>query len=180
MITRDRNRASIIWSVGNETPVTPHVPTSWKHCWRQPGSMILHDWYLLQSEVNYQSEKKLRHWRSWANMWDVVAFNQHLGWYGSTIMPEYCRTAIMATIYKNHFYQWNRCRSGRCGFHADSLTIFSEEYQEWYYREQVLCAERMPSNLPASPWILADFRSPRRNKPQALWKGWITKATAGS
>ena len=61
------------------------------------------------------------------------------------------------------------------GFHADSLTRWSEEYQEWYYREQVDMLKRMPENfIGISPWVLADFRSPKRNNP-VYQEGWNRK-----
>ena len=61
------------------------------------------------------------------------------------------------------------------GFHADTLTIWSEEYQEWFYKEQVAMLKRMPSNFVGiTPWILADFRSPRRNNP-IYQEGWNNK-----
>jgi beta-glucuronidase len=61
------------------------------------------------------------------------------------------------------------------GFHADSLTLWSEEFQEWFYKEQVAMLKRMPPGFAGiSPWILADFRSPRRNNP-VYQEGWNNK-----
>lgn len=176
MITRDRNRASIIiWSVGNETPVTP-VRTNFMKTLLETARA--NDPTRLVSaalEVNYQSEKKLRVIDDPLGKYvDVVAFNQYLGWYGGTT-PEYCRTAQWATIYKKPLFISETGAEAVGGFHADSLTIFSEEYQEWYYREQVAMLKRMPSNFTGiSPWILADFRSPRRNNPR-YQEGWNNK-----
>ncbi len=176
MITRDRNRASIIiWSVGNETPVTPARTNFMKTLLE---TARINDPTRLVSaalEVNYQSEKKLRVIDDPLGKYvDVVAFNQYLGWYGGTT-PEYCRTAQWATIYKKPLFISETGAEAVGGFHADSLTIFSEEYQEWYYREQVAMLKRMPSNFTGiSPWILADFRSPRRNNPR-YQEGWNNK-----
>jgi beta-glucuronidase len=61
------------------------------------------------------------------------------------------------------------------GFHSDTLTRWSEEYQEWYYKEQVEMMKRMPDNyVGMSPWILNDFRSPKRNNP-IYQEGWNNK-----
>ena len=61
------------------------------------------------------------------------------------------------------------------GYHADSLTLWSEEFQEWYYKEQVAMLKKMPDNFTGiSPWILVDFRSPRRNNP-LYQEGWNKK-----
>jgi len=38
---------------------------------------------------------------------------------------------------------------GLGGFHADSATRWSEEFQEWYYKEQVAMLKKMPANFMA-------------------------------
>ncbi|MGA9590942.1 MAG: hypothetical protein WBV11_14025 [Salegentibacter sp.] len=61
------------------------------------------------------------------------------------------------------------------GFHADKRTRWSEEYQQWYFEETIAMMKRMPDNYSGmSPWILADFRSPRRNNP-VYQEGWNRK-----
>jgi beta-glucuronidase len=42
---------------------------------------------------------------------------------------------------------------------------FTEEYQENLYRQQVAMLKQIPFLRGASPWILMDFRSPRRPLP---------------
>ena len=55
----------------------------------------------------------------------------------------------------------------------------SEEFQEWYYKEQVAMMERMPAAFVGlSPWILNDFKSPRRNNP-TYQQGWNRKGLFG-
>ncbi|MFT3822645.1 MAG: glycoside hydrolase family 2 TIM barrel-domain containing protein [Chitinophagaceae bacterium] len=176
MITRDRNRASIIiWSVGNETPVsevrTRFMRTLLETAREQDATRLVS----AALEVNYQSEKKLRTVDDPLGQYvDVVAFNQYLGWYGGTT-PKDCREAQWATIYDKPFFISETGAEAVGGFHADPLTIWSEEYQEWYYQEQVAMLKRMPDGFSGiSPWILADFRSPRRNNPR-YQEGWNNK-----
>ena len=46
---------------------------------------------------------------------------------------------------------------------------------EWYYKEQVAMLKRMPAKyVGISPWVLNDFRSPRRNNP-LYQEGWNRK-----
>ncbi|HKL18854.1 MAG TPA: hypothetical protein VJ905_07785, partial [Halalkalibaculum sp.] len=52
------------------------------------------------------------------------------------------------------------------GFHADSLTRWSEEYQAYLYRETLNMIEKIDQLKGLSPWILVDFRSPRRQLPE--------------
>ena len=49
----------------------------------------------------------------------------------------------------------------------DKTQIWTEEYQEELYRKTLrMIDERMPPVAGISPWILMDFRSPRRLLPQ--------------
>jgi len=60
------------------------------------------------------------------------------------------------------------------GFHGDSLTRWSEEYQEWLYVETLEMLQQIDQLRGMSPWILADFRSPRRFLP-VIQDGWNRK-----
>ena len=64
------------------------------------------------------------------------------------------------------------------GFHADRLTRFSEEYQEDLYRQTIAMLERIPQWRGTTPWILTDFRSPRRPLPN-VQDGWNRKGLIG-
>ena len=175
MITRDRNRCSIIiWSVGNETPVSP-VRTDFMH--RLISTAREMDPSRLISaalEVNYNSGKNLNIVDDPLGQYvDLVAFNEYLGWYGG--LPSSCRTANWATAYNKPLFISETGAGALGGFHSDSLTLWSEEYQEWYFKEQLTMLQRMPDNFVGmSPWILADFRSPKRNNP-LYQEGWNRK-----
>lgn len=180
MITRDRNRASIIiWSVGNETPVSP-VRTEFMHklikaAKRSDSTRMIS----AALEVNYNSGKNINVIDDpLGEFVDLVAFNEYLGWYGG--LPSNCRTTNWSTPYKKPLFISETGAGARSGFHADSLTIFSEEYQEWYYKEQVAMLKRMPENFVGiSPWVLTDFRSPKRNNPK-YQEGWNRKGVYSS
>ena len=53
----------------------------------------------------------------------------------------------------------------KAGFHDErgSPQKFSEEFQADYYRATLAMAQRMTTLRGMSPWILKDFRSPRRH-----------------
>jgi beta-glucuronidase len=175
MIRLDRNRASIIiWSVGNETPVS-EARTNFMHTLLETAREL--DPTRLVSaalEVNYYSENHLRSIDDPLGQYvDLVAFNEYLGWYGGT--PESCRSAVWATKYDKPLFISETGAEALGGYHADSLTLWSEEFQEWYYKEQIAMLKRMPGNFTGiSPWILTDFRSPRRNNP-VYQDGWNNK-----
>lgn len=175
MITRDHNRASIIiWSVGNETPVS-EIRTGFMKTLidsaraKDPTRLIS-----AALEVHYLADQELRTIDDPLGQYiDLIAFNEYLGWYVGN--PESCRTANWTTKYNKPFFISETGAEALGGLHADSLTMWSEEFQEWYYKEQVDMLKRMPDNFVGiSPWILADFRSPRRNNP-IFQEGWNNK-----
>ncbi len=175
MIVRDHNRASIIiWSVGNETPVS-QVRTDFMHSLLTKARELDHTRMVSAAlEVSYGSGKDIHSIDDpLGEFVDLVAFNEYLGWYGGS--PDKCRTTSWDTPYNKPLFVSETGGDAKGGFHADSLTRFSEEYQEWYFKEQVAMFKRMPAKYAGvSPWILADFRSPRRNNP-LYQEGWNRK-----
>ncbi|GAB3902451.1 glycoside hydrolase family 2 protein [Mucilaginibacter boryungensis] len=175
MITRDHNRASIIiWSVGNETPISP-TRTDFMH------KLIIRAKELDQTrmisaalEVNYGSMKDMNIVDDPLGAFvDLVAFNEYLGWYGG--LPDQCRKTNWSTPYNKPLFISETGGGAKGGFHADSLTRYSEEYQEWYFKEQVAMLKRMPDSFVGiTPWVLNDFRSPKRNNP-VYQEGWNRK-----
>ncbi|WP_342647649.1 glycoside hydrolase family 2 TIM barrel-domain containing protein [Mucilaginibacter sp. CSA2-8R] len=175
MIYRDHNRASIIiWSVGNETPISP-TRTDFMHSLITEAKRLDNTRMVSAAlEVNYASGKNLNLIDDpLGEFVDLVAFNEYLGWYGG--LPEQCRKTNWGTPYNKPLFISETGAGAKGGFHADSLTRFSEEYQEWYYKEQVAMLKRMPDNyVGISPWVLNDFRSPKRNNP-VYQEGWNRK-----
>jgi beta-glucuronidase len=51
------------------------------------------------------------------------------------------------------------------GYHVDALTRWTEEYQESLYQHQIKMLKRISFLRGMCPWILMDFRSPRRPLP---------------
>jgi beta-glucuronidase len=104
---------------------------------------------------------------------DVVSFNEYYGWYGGE-MPwqinkfsfkiEYNKPAIISEL----------GAAALGGFHADSATRFSEEYQECFYKNQIKLISGISTLRGITPWILVDFRSPKRMNPD-FQDGWNRK-----
>jgi beta-glucuronidase len=175
MITRDHNRASvIIWSVGNETPIST-TRTDFMHSLLTKARELDNTRMVSAAlEVNYSALNDMNVIDDpLGEFVDLVAFNEYLGWYGG--LPDKCRTTNWDTPYQKPLFISETGGDGKGGFHADSLTRFSEEYMEWYYKEQVAMLKRMPAKyVGISPWVLNDFRSPRRNNP-LYQEGWNRK-----
>ena len=173
MITRDRNRASvIIWSVGNETPLSD-ARTSFMRQLIQTAKQHDNTRILSAALETHTINGVITVDDPLGQYTDIVSINEYLGWYGG--LPDNCRTAKWDIKYNKPFFISETGAESLGGFHADSLTRWSEEYQEWFYKEQVGMMKRMPANyIGLSPWIMNDFRSPRRNNP-TYQNGWNNK-----
>jgi beta-glucuronidase len=173
MITRDRNRASIIiWSVGNETPVHEARTTFMSDLAKT--AKILDDTRLISAALEVHNVNGVQTIDDPLGQFtDIISVNEYLGWYGG--LPNNARTAKWEVKYNKPLFFSETGAEALSGYHADSLTRWSEEFQEWYYKEQIDMMKRMPENYSGlSPWILNDFRSPRRNNP-TYQEGWNNK-----
>lgn len=173
MITRDRNRASIIlWSVGNETPVNPIRTTFMSNLLATAKS--LDSSRLVSAALEVHSVDGVSTIDDPLGQYtDIVSANEYLGWYAG--LPDNIKNAKWDIKYSKPFFISETGAETLGGFHADSLTRWSEEYQEWFYKEQIAMMKRMPDNfIGVAPWILTDFRSPRRNNP-LYQEGWNNK-----
>lgn len=173
MITRDRNRASIIiWSVGNETPVHEARTAFMSNLVRT--AKMLDSSRLISAALEVHNVNGVQVIDDPLGQYtDLVAVNEYLGWYGG--LPNNARSAKWEVKYNKPLFFSETGAEALGGYHADSLTRWSEEYQEWYYKEQIGMMKRMPENyVGLSPWILNDFRSPRRNNP-VYQEGWNNK-----
>jgi len=95
---------------------------------------------------------------------DIISVNQYTGWYGKSL-PDGLKKLEWEIKFDKPFVFSEFGAGALGGFHADSLTRWSEEYQAWYYRETLNMCERIDQLRGMSPWILVDFQSPRRRLP---------------
>lgn len=181
LITRDKNRASvIIWSVGNETPNSAprmNFMRALVDCARSLDTSRLLSAALERREdadLNQIIDDPL------GELLDVLGCNEYLGWYDG--LPEKAERVKWVNTYDKPLIVSEFGADALAGFHADALTRWSEEYQESVYRHQIAMLERIASLRGLTPWILNDFRSPRRPLPgiQDFWnrKGLISSEGA--
>jgi beta-glucuronidase len=178
LIVRDKNRASaIIWSVGNETPLSDArlrfmtdlvrlakqldpsrlVSAALERHESTPGTQLIND--PLGREL------------------DVLGCNEYLGWYDG--LPDRPDGVSWQTAYDKPLVISEFGADALKGLHGDALTRWSEEYQASVYQHQIAMLARIPFLRGMTPWILTDFRSPRRALPgiQDFWnrKGLISE-----
>jgi len=176
LVVRDKNRASVvIWSIGNETP----VGESRNVFMGKLADTVrgLDDTRLVAAALEVHREgKEVVVEDPLADRLDLAAFNEYAGWYWSN-------NKEMLTFRFNIKYdkpvvitEFGADALG--GFHADADTRWSEEYQDQLYKNQFRMLTAIPGLRGITPWILADFRSPRRQHPyyQDFWnrKGLIS------
>ncbi len=164
MIRRDRNRASvIIWSVGNETPVTPArlafmtelVASARELDGGRPIAAALETHYAEPNVkiIDDPLGKEL----------DIIGCNEYVGWYERT--PEDADLISWKTPYDKPLIMSEFGGDAKAGLHGSADARWTEEYQESLYRHQIGMLRRIDFLRGMTPWILMDFRSPRRVLP---------------
>lgn len=166
MIVRDKNRASIIlWSIANETdPESPGRLEFLKSMVNVARS--LDSTRLITSALHKQiiNDSTLKFDDPLGEYLDVLAVNEYIGWYQG--VPSDCRKFLWQTVFDKPHLVSEFGAEALYGYHADSLTVWSEEFQAMLYRYQFEMIDRIPFISGVCPWILKDFRSPRRLHPE--------------
>jgi beta-glucuronidase len=98
-----------------------------------------------------------------ANELDVMGANEYIGWYGHSIAD--LDTTEWSSKYDKPLIMSEFGADALFGSHGDAQTRWTEEYQESLYQHQVAMLKRISFLRGTSPWILKDFRSPRRTLP---------------
>ncbi|MET0321626.1 MAG: glycoside hydrolase family 2 TIM barrel-domain containing protein [Duganella sp.] len=176
-IYRDRNRAAVVlWSVGNETPVSPartafHGAMADNVRALDPTRLVSAALLVERHKVNGEEVTHIQD--PLADKLDVLAVNTYAGWYGGDTL------AALPTL------KWQLPTDrplilsefgadALAGYRNDGMKKFTEEYQAEYYRQTLAMAARLPTLRGLSPWILKDFQSPRREHP-VFQNGWNRK-----
>jgi len=178
-IARDQNRASvIIWSVSNETPVsaprTKFLKSLVDEARALDGTRLVSAAMEVRSEPGDPLHKIVDD--PFGEYTDLCSFNQYTGWYDGT--PEKIDRIHWTIKYNKPVFISEFGADAQRGFHADALTRFSEEYQADVYKRTLPMLEKIPGFSGCTPWILCDFRSPRRMLP-GIQDGWNLKGVIG-
>ena len=163
-ITRDKNRASIIlWSLGNETPLSPARLAFMTKL--AQTARVLDTTRLLTAamEIHHLDQFTAMIDDPLGQYVDVLGCNEYVGWYDG--LPEKCDKMEWKTTYEKPVVMSEFGGDAAFGLHGDDLTRFSEEYQRNLYEHQVAMLKRVSFLRGTTPWILMDFRSPRRPLP---------------
>ena len=163
MIARDQNRANvIIWSIANETPHSAErdafLSRLAKHARTLDDSRLISMAMEVTSAANYHNKLQ----DNMNEFVDVVSFNQYIGWYRDvndapkmTWEIPYEKPVIISEFGGGAKY----------GLHGAKNQRWTEEFQENLYKENTAMLDKIDGLAGTTPWILKDFRSPRRVLP---------------
>ena len=177
MIARDKNRAAVvIWSVANETPLSDarlaFLKTLISHARSLDATRLLS----AAMERHYLDATTQMIDDPLGEYLDVLGCNEYVGWYDG--LPEKADRLEWKSKYQKPLVMSEFGGDALYGHHGDALTRWTEEYQENLYRHQLRMLKKVLFLRGTSPWILTDFRSPRRPLPgiQDYWnrKGLIS------
>lgn len=177
LIERDKNRSSvIIWSIGNETPLSEARFKFMSNLAEKARSLDNTRLVAAALEVHRKGFDVIVD-DPLGEKLDLVSFNQYGGWYWE--LPKNLPKYKFQIKYNKPVVITEVGGDALGGFYADEDTRWSEEFQESLYKYQIPFMSTMTGLRGMTPWILTDFRSPRRQHPfyQDFWnrKGLLTE-----
>ena len=160
MIRRDHNRCNvIIWSIANETPHSDARDQFLSRLSQKARSLDATRLISMAMEVTAANHHKNRLQDNMNQYVDVISFNQYIGWYRDVNdAPKmeweipYDKPVIISEFGGGAKY----------GLHGAKNQRWTEEFQENLYRENCAMLDKIDGLAGTTPWILKDFRSPRR------------------
>ena len=177
-VLRDRNRASvIIWGIANETPVSDARNTFLSTLASDVRAMD--DTRLLSAALLTRRSDEEGHPVMMlddpaAPLLDIISINTYNGWYSPDRLADLSRIEWRLPADRPLVFS-EFGADAKAGFHDTDgdPQKFSEEFQAEYYRQTLAMAARIPTLRGMAPWVLKDFRSPRRQT--AFQQGWNRK-----
>ena len=160
MIRRDINRVNIIiWSIANETPKIIERDKFLSKLAKQARYL---DSTRLISMAMQPQRKDRNNFILEDNMneyLDIISINQYLGWYNK--IKNFNRISLKIP-YNKPIIITEFGGGAKYGYHGNENKRWTEEFQKNVYINNLQLLEKIDGLVGTSPWILKDFRSPRR------------------
>ncbi|MFW5973257.1 MAG: glycoside hydrolase family 2 protein [Bacteroidota bacterium] len=177
MITRDRNRAAVVlWSVANETPLSEPRLEFLRTLVEDARALDPTRLLTAALEHHYIDDQTLMIDDPLGEYLDVLGNNEYIGWYDGP--PEKAARISWQTTYDKPVVMSEFGGGAVYNRRGSEDEIFTEDYLASLYRHQIAMLRRIPFLAGTSPWILKDFRSPRRplSDTQDFWnrKGLVS------
>ena len=160
MIRRDHNRCNvIIWSIANETPHSDARDQFLSRLSQKARSLDATRLISMAMEVTAANHHKNRLQDNMNQYVDVISFNQYIGWYRDVNDAPKMEWEIP---YDKPVIVSEFGGGAKYGLHGAKNQRWTEEFQENLYIENLAMLEKIDGLAGMTPWILKDFRSPRR------------------
>lgn len=158
LMKRDWNRASvIIWSVGNENADTDErlsFMSRLAECaHKEGGNRLVSAACLVNSEKNIIADRLIEYL-------DVIGINEYCGWYTPDFekLPQLmANSRPQKPVIITEFGA-----DALAGYHGTVMDKGTEECQAYVYERQIAVLRKIDYIKGMTPWILYDFRCPRR------------------
>lgn len=170
LVLRDRRRCSVVlWSVGNETPVSPARTEFLRTLVRDVRALDSTRLLTAALEQHAITPEEREVSDPLGEDLDVLGLNQYLGWYDR--LPGDFEHVSWSTVWEKPLVISEFGAGVLCGREGPATERWTEAYGVALYQEQLRMLSRIPNLRGMSPWILKDFRSPRRPLPviQDFW-----------
>ena len=162
MILRDINRANvIIWSIANETPQGKERNLFLTNLINYARTLDNTRLITMAIEVASTCEDKLTNILNdtMANKLDIISINEYIGWYRDINSIDKMKWVIP---YNKPVIISEFGAGAKYGYHGTLKQRWTEEFQDNVYINNLEMIEAIDGLVGISPWILKDFRSPRR------------------
>ena len=164
LVTRDRNRSSVIlWSVANETPVSEARNRFLKSLIDSARALDPTRLLTAANERHYADPATQVIDDPLGQYLDVLGCNEYVGWYDG--LPEKADGLTWKVTLNKPLIISEFGADALYGKHGTKGERWTEEYQRDVYEHQIGMVRKISSLRGMSPWILTDFRSPRRPLP---------------
>lgn len=158
LIARDYNRASVIvWSVGNENADTQErlrfMSRLTQCARREDDTRLISAACLVDSERNVIADRL-------TDYLDIIGINEYCGWYTPDFekLPQLMENSHpIKPVIITEFGA-----DALAGHHGTITDKGTEECQAYIYERQIEVLRGIPYIKGMTPWLLKDFRSPRR------------------
>ena len=163
MIGRDKNRANVIvWSVANETPHSAErdkfLSELAKFAKTEDDTRLIS----MAMEVTGQSNYVNRLNDNMNKYVDIISFNEYIGWYRDVNDAPRMKWEVP---YDKPVIISEFGGGAVAGLHGSKNERWTEEFQENLYKENLDMLSKIEGLSGMTPWVLKDFRSPRRINP---------------
>ena len=177
-ITRDRNRAAIIlWSVANETPISDARNAFLGELVKTARALDPSRLVTAALLAHYADPHTMVIDDPIGARLDVMGTNEYIGWYDG--LPDKADGVRFTSPFEKPLIMSEFGGAALAGRHGSPKERWTEEFQANVYEHQLAMLARIPFLRGMTPWILMDFRSPRRVLPgiQDDWnrKGLISE-----